>query len=161
LTDVERPLRVAVVGAAVATGDEYDVARRLGAAIARGGGAVVCGGRGGVMEAAARGAAEGGGLAIGILPGADAGEANPWIALPLPTGMGEARNALVVRGGEAVLAVGGSWGTLSEIALARKMGLEVATLGQPPAAGLDLPAFEDPDQAAAWALETALRRRTG
>jgi predicted Rossmann-fold nucleotide-binding protein len=67
--------------------------------------------------------------------------------------MGEARNALVVRAAEAVVAIGGEWGTLSEIALARKMGIEVATLGLPPARGLELPAMTDPVAAAEWATE--------
>ena len=111
------------------------------------------------MEAAARGAREAGGLTIGILPGTEAGSANPYITLPLPTGMGEARNALVVRAAEAVVAVGGEWGTLSEIALARKMGIEVITLGSPPAEGLGLPSAASAEEAAAWALERARRGR--
>ena len=81
--------------------------------------------------------------------------------MPIATGMGEARNALVVRAAEAVLAVGGEWGTLSEIALAKKMGLEVGVLGSPPAQGLDLPALDGPEAAAQWALERARERRRG
>lgn len=150
-----RPPRVAVVGAASATEDEYEIARALGAALARSGAVVVCGGRGGVMEGAARGAHEAGGLTVGILPGTDASGANPWITLPLPTGMGEARNALVVRAAEAVVSVGGGWGTLSEIALARKMGRQVTTLGTVPAAGLGLHPSSDPESAAEWVIEAA------
>lgn len=156
---VRRPVRVAVVGGAAVEEEEYELARALGRALASRGAAVVCGGRGGVMEAVARGAAAVGGLTVGLLPGRDAGAANPWILLPLATGMGEARNALVVGAAESVLAVGGSWGTLSEIALARKMGLEVGTLGRPPAGRLGLPAFPDADRAAEWAVERALARR--
>ena len=96
---------------------------------------------------------------MGLLPGRDDSHANPWIALPLPTGMGEARNALVVRAAEAVVAVGGSWGTLSEIALARKMGIPVAILGVPPAQGLGLHHPADPDEAADWALAQAAGSR--
>lgn len=111
------------------------------------------------MEAAARGCRSAGGITVGILPGADPSLANPWIMLPLATGMGEARNALVVRGAEAVLAIGGQWGTLSEIALAAKMGIAVGLLGTPPAQGLDLPSFESAESAVGWALRQARARR--
>ncbi len=148
-------MRVAVIGADPASDEDLQTAEALGSELARAGALVVCGGRGGVMEAAARGAASEGGLTIGILPGSDPGEANPWIGVPLATGMGEARNALVVRAAQAVVAVGGRWGTLSEIALARKMGIEVGLLGRPPADGLGLPTFEEAGEAARWALERA------
>ena len=159
MSGVDRPLRVAVVGAARASEADYGVARALGGALARAGAVVVCGGHGGVMEAAALGATEAGGLTIGLLPGTEADAANPWIRVPIPTGMGEARNALVVRAAEAVVAVGGEWGTLSEIALAKKMGLEVGVLGSPPAQGVDLPALDGPEAAAEWALERARGRK--
>jgi hypothetical protein len=150
------PVRVAVVGAGRATDRERELAYELGAALAGAGAVVVSGGLGGVMEAAARGASEAGGLTLGILPGADPAAANRWIALPIATGMGEARNALVVRAAEAVVAVGGAWGTLSEVALARKTGVPVATLAAAAAtAGLGLPDMPDPRRAAAWALEAA------
>lgn len=155
----EHPYRIAVVGAGQASEGEYTTARALGRALASGGAVLVCGGLGGVMEAAARGARESGGLTVGILPGRDAADANPWIALPLPSGIGEARNALVVRAAEAVIAVGGEWGTLSEIALARKMGIDVGTLGVPPGGNLGLPALEGPVEAATWALERAAEGR--
>ena len=103
------------------------------------------------MEAASRGCVLAGGLTLGILPGKDPAAANPWVAIPLPTGLGEARNALVARAGHAVVAVGGSWGTLSEIALARKMGLEVALLGES-LFHLPLPRFVSVDAAVEWAL---------
>jgi hypothetical protein len=159
MSGVTRPARVAVIGAGSASAEETATAEAVGAALARAGAVVICGGLGGVMEAAARGAAEAGGLTVGILPGSDASGANAWIRLPLATGMGEARNALVVRAAEAVLAIGGEWGTLSEIALARKMGLDVALLGAPPAEGLGLPRFDDATEAAEWALGRARRRR--
>lgn len=155
------PYRIAVVGAGRATHAEYETARALGRALAESGAVVVCGGRGGVMEAVARGVAEGGGVTVGILPGAEAAEANAWIGIPLATGMGEARNALVVRGAEAVVAVGGGWGTLSEIALARKMGRDVTTLGAPPADDLGLHASPDPLSAAKWSIEAARVYRRG
>jgi uncharacterized protein (TIGR00725 family) len=152
---VERPLRIAVVGGAGATDVEYEMARAVGEELARAGAVVVCGGHGGVMEAVARGAAAAGGWTVGILRTSDARDANPWIHLPLPTGLGDARNALVVASAEAVVAVGGAWGTLSEIALARKRRLAVAILGAAPAQGLDLTRFEDPVEAARWAVERA------
>lgn len=158
---VDRPLRVAVIGAGAASARETELATALGAALARGGAVVVCGGLGGVMEAAARACAQEGGWTVGLLPGREAAGANEWIRLPLPTGMGEARNVLVVRAGEAVVAVGGGWGTLAEIALARKMAIPVATLGEPPAAGLELPAPASPEEAAEWALVAARSSRMG
>jgi len=154
-----RPYRVAVIGAAGASEEDYEQARLLGSELAAQGAVVLCGGHGGVMEGVARGVTEAGGLAVGILRGADASDANPWIGLPLATGMGEARNALVVRAAEAVVAVGGEWGTLSEIALAKKMGLPVASLGTPPARGLGLPSLGTPADAARWALEKAREGR--
>ena len=81
------------------------------------------------MEAASRGAAEAGGIAVGILPGGDRAEANEWVTVALPTGLGELRNGLVVRAADAVIAVGGAYGTLSEIALALRAGVPVFGLG--------------------------------
>ena len=159
MTGATRPYRVAVIGAAGASEGDYQTARHLGSELAALGAVVLCGGHGGVMEGAARGVTEAGGLAVGILRGTDAADANPWIGLPLPTGMGEARNALVVRGAEVVVAIGGEWGTLSEIALAKKMGVSVGTLGTPPAEGLGLPALGTPADAAKWALEKARMAR--
>jgi uncharacterized protein (TIGR00725 family) len=89
---------------------------------------VVCGGLGGVMEAACRGAREAGGLTVGILPGADRAAANPFVEVAIPSGLGEARNALVVRAADALIAVGGGYGSLSEIALALKAGKRVVGL---------------------------------
>jgi uncharacterized protein (TIGR00725 family) len=119
---------VAVVGAGDATAAELALAEEVGARLVELGATVVTGGLGGVMEAASKGAREAGGMTVGILPGRDRHEANPWVAVTVPTGMGEARNALVVRAADAIVAVGGEWGTLSEIALARKAGKPVAGL---------------------------------
>jgi uncharacterized protein (TIGR00725 family) len=135
------------------------LAEAVGRALAAEGAVLVCGGLGGVMRAAARGACGGGGLTIGVLPGRDAAEANPWIALPLPTGMGEGRNVLVVRFAEAVIAIGGEWGTLSEVALARRIGVPVVLLAPTLAAGLGLDEASSPADAVRRALEAA--RRTG
>jgi uncharacterized protein (TIGR00725 family) len=93
------------------------------------GAVLVCGGLGGVMEAACRGAKEAGGTTVGILPGMDRAAANPYVDVAVPTGLGEARNALVVRAADALVAVGGGYGTLSEIALALKAGKRVVGLG--------------------------------
>jgi len=90
----------------------------VGRGLADKGAVVVCGGRGGVMAAASKGAAEAGGVVVGILPGLDRAEANEWVTVAIATGLGELRNGLVVRGADAVVAVGGAYGTLSEIALA-------------------------------------------
>jgi len=153
-------VRVSVVGAGTASPEETALAEALGSALGREGAVVVTGGLGGVMAAASRGCAKAGGLTVGFLPGADPGAANPWIQLPLATGLGEARNALVVRAGEVVVAVGGGWGTLSEIALARKMGRKVALLG-PSSVDLPLPRMESPGAAAEWALAQARDERSG
>lgn len=155
LSVMERPVRIAVCGAGDADGELAGLAERVGRAIADAGGVLVCGGLGGVMEAAARGASEGGALTVGVLPGTAGTAANDWIRIPLPTGMGEMRNALVVRFSDVVIAVGGEWGTLSEIALARKMGVPVILLGPGPADGMGLETVGDPVAAVRMALERA------
>ena len=88
----------------------------------------MCGGLGGVMAAACEGAAEKGGLTVGLLPGTDRAKGNAYLTIALPTGIGELRNGLLVRACDAVIAIGGSWGTLSEIALAKKTGKPVITI---------------------------------
>ena len=106
-----------------------DAAERVGRALGERGAVVVCGGLAGVMEAACRGAKDAGGATLGILPGLDRSDANPYVDVAVPTGLGEARNALVVRAADALIAVGGEWGTLSEIALAMRAGKRVVGLG--------------------------------
>jgi uncharacterized protein (TIGR00725 family) len=150
-----RPARIAVCGAGEADERLAAAAEAVGRLLAEAGAVLVCGGLGGVMEAAARGAAGAGGLVLGVLPGADAAAANPHVTVPLPTGMGEARNALVVRFADAVIAVGGGWGTLSEVALAKKMGVPVVLLAPDRTAGLDLETAPSPERAAAMALQRA------
>jgi uncharacterized protein (TIGR00725 family) len=119
---------IAVVGPAAIDRERYSLAVEVGGLIAQRGGVVVCGGLGGVMEAAARGASEHDGTSVGILPGADRRQANPYLTLAVATGLGEARNALVVHAADAVIVVGGSWGTLSELAFAMRTGIPVVTL---------------------------------
>ena len=119
---------IAVCGPGTAEQRDVAEAERAGAAIARGGAVLVCGGLGGVMEAACRGAKDAGGTTLGILPGVDRAAANNWVDVAIPTGLGEARNALVVRSADALIAVGGAYGTLSEIALGLKAGKPVVGL---------------------------------
>ena len=116
---------VAIVGSGTATGELYEFAREVGRLIARRGGIVVCGGLSGVMEAAARGATEAKGVAIGILPDEDRGRANAYLSYSVATGTGHARNLAVVCSGDVIVAVGGGYGTLSEIGLALKVGRPV------------------------------------
>ena len=120
---------VAVIGASNATEWELATAEEIGRLLGEIGCVLVCGGLGGVMNAAARGAETAGGLSVGILPGEDREEAGRHLTLAITTGFGEARNALVARSSDAVIAVGGEFGTLSEIALALKMGIPVIGMG--------------------------------
>jgi uncharacterized protein (TIGR00725 family) len=119
---------VAVVGSGTATGDLYEKARTVGRLVTERGGTLVCGGLSGVMEAAARGATEAGGVAIGILPDEDRRRQNAYLTFSVATGTGQARNLAVVCSGDVVIAVGGEYGTLSEIGLARKVGRPVVVL---------------------------------
>lgn len=119
---------VAVCGPGVASEREAAAAEEIGRRLAEGGAVVVCGGMTGVMDAAARGARAAGGAAIGILPGRDRAGASEHLSAALPTGMGEARNALVVRAADVVVAIAGEFGTLSEVALALKMAIPVVWL---------------------------------
>jgi uncharacterized protein (TIGR00725 family) len=116
---------VAVIGGSAPSPEQYEAARAVGQGLATEGAVLVCGGRGGVMEAACRGAAENGGVTVGLLPGSDRAEANEWVTIALPTGIGELRNGLIVRAADGVIAVGGAYGTLSEIALALAAGKPV------------------------------------
>jgi uncharacterized protein (TIGR00725 family) len=118
-----------VVGAGDAGAEQRESAEDVGRLLGERGAVLVCGGLGGVMEAACRGAKEAGGTTLGILPGLDRAEANPYVDVAVPTGLGEARNALVVRAADALIAVGGGYGTLSEVALALKTGKPVVGLG--------------------------------
>jgi len=116
---------VSVIGGGSCSGEDYATARELGRLLAERGYAVVTGGLGGVMEAASRGAHEAGGTVIGVLPGIVREEANPYVDIVLTTGVREARNVCVATSGHAVVAVGGGFGTLSEIAFALKHGRPV------------------------------------
>jgi uncharacterized protein (TIGR00725 family) len=115
--------QIAVIGPGEASEGEEETARETGHLLAREGAVLLCGGRGGVMEAACRGALEAGGTTVGILP--DTGNGNPCLSLVIRTGLGNARNAVLVQSADAVIAIGGSYGTLSEIALSLKAEREV------------------------------------
>lgn len=112
--------KISVIGNSDCSLREYNVAEGVGREIARRKAVLICGGLGGVMEAAAKGAREAGGITVGILPGIDKNSANPYIDITIATGLGEARNAIVALSADAVIAVGGALGTLSELAFALK-----------------------------------------
>jgi uncharacterized protein (TIGR00725 family) len=145
---------VAVVGPGTRDADTRDLAQayEVGRRLAERGFAVLTGGRDGVMAEAARGVRDAGGLAVGLLPGSDRAEGNEFLALAVPTGLGQLRNGLLVNASDAVLAVGCSWGTLSEICLAQRVAKPLVCL-RPwrlrDAAGRDvpLPTAADPDDA--------------
>jgi uncharacterized protein (TIGR00725 family) len=124
-----RETYIAVVGPSAGTPAELAIGEAVGRRIAEAGGVLVCGGMGGVMEAAAGGCADAGGRSVGILPSESRLDANPYVTIAVATGMGEARNTIVVRTADVVIAVHGEFGTLSEIALALKMGKPVVGLG--------------------------------
>ncbi len=146
----ERNVQVGVCGAAAADGELYDTAYAVGRLIAERGWAVVCGGLAGVMEAASKGAAEAGGVVIGVIPGYERSAANPYVTYIIATGMGHARNVVVAASADAVIAVGGAYGTLSEIALALKLGRPVAAI-DPPAPDVEgIVAVDTPEEAVAY-----------
>jgi len=150
---------IGVIGGAQCTPREAELAHEVGRRLAERGVVLVCGGGGGVMGAACQGALEAGGFTLGILPGNDSAEANRHVRLAIPTGMGEARNVVIVLTAQTLIAIGGEGGTLSEVGLALRLGKRVVALeswevrlpqGQTPQ-GLVL--AQDPEQAVHLALE--------
>jgi hypothetical protein len=119
---------IGVIGAGTCSKKIYNLAYEVGKYIAKAGAILVCGGLGGVMEGAAKGAKENKGVTVGILPGVDKTEANPYIDIPVVTGIGEARNLVVIRSSDAVIALPGQFGTLSELAFCLKMEKPVVGL---------------------------------
>lgn len=119
---------ITVIGGSQCTADEVRLAEEVGRELARRGAVLICGGLGGVMEAACRGASSEGGLTVGILPGESRQAANRYVQIPVVTGIGYARNVAVVKSGQAVIAVGGSYGTLSEVSHALQSGIPVIGL---------------------------------
>ena len=120
---------ITVIGASSCSADEERTAEEVGRELARRGATLICGGLEGVMEAACRGAASQGGLTIGILPSNRREDANPHVKIPIITGMGYSRNPIVAKSGQAVIAIGGSYGTLSEIAYALQNDIPIIGLG--------------------------------
>jgi uncharacterized protein (TIGR00725 family) len=141
-------MRISVIGGSTVTPEQAEVAHEVGRRLADHGHTLVCGGLGGVMEAACRGAKEGretteaGGRTIGVLPGEDRAAANPYVDTAIATGLGHARNALVVMNGDAVIAIDGGVGTLSEIGFAGVYDRPIAGLGTHDAPGVE--AVESP-----------------
>lgn len=124
----QRRIHIAVSGAGQCSEPVLRLAEDVGREVARHNAVLICGGLGGVMEAAARGARNAGGLTVGILPTYDRDAANQWLDVVIPSGLGHARNVLVVASGDAVIALPGEYGTASEIALALKLGRSVVAL---------------------------------
>jgi len=148
-------LVIGVIGSSAPSRQGYELARRVGSELAQADAIVLCGGLTGVMEAACKGVEEGGGLSIGLLPGAHPGEANSFVAIPLPTDLGHARNALIARAAAGLIAVEGGLGTISEAALGLKMGKVVVGLRN----DFDLPGLikaETAEEAVAKALAGCL-----
>lgn len=125
---VSRKFQIGVIGGRSASPDIIKMAEQVGQCIAEHKAVLVCGGLGGVMEAACRGAKKAGGMTVGILPVASKEEANPYVDIVIPTNMGIARNAIVVHSSDGVVAVDGSYGTLSEIAFALQMDVPIVAL---------------------------------
>ena len=151
---------IAVIGAGSPSEEVYGMAQQVGAELARHGATVICGGLSGVMEAVCKGAKSEGGATIGVLPGSDPAAANPWVDIPICTGLGHARNVIIVKTGRAVIAVGGAYGTLSEIghALAEQapvIGLHTWELARDGVAEPSLIVADNPKDAVDKAIEAA------
>ncbi len=158
--------RIGVMGPAVCTPQVARCASEIGRCIAREGGILICGGMSGTMEAAARGAREAGGLVVGILPGSSVADANPFIDIPIVTDLGNARNVINVLSSQVIIAIHGSFGTLSEIALALKCGIPVVGLEtwklEPPAGepAVEIVCATSPQEAVDMAIRL-IRHRNG
>jgi uncharacterized protein (TIGR00725 family) len=156
-----RAVQISVIGSSEGEPELLRDAEQVGRGLAEAGATLVCGGLTGVMEAASRGAAEAGGTVVGVLPTLETADANQHVSFAVATGIGHARNLAVVASGDAVIAVGGEWGTLSEIAFARKLGKPVISLESWPLrdrAGTDLGIAEakTPADAVKAALSSAV-----
>lgn len=132
MLEARRHRLVGVIGASQPSSRGLDQARELGRLLAQGGVTIICGGLGGIMEAVCQGAVEAGGETIGLLPGGEAVAANPYVTLALPTNLGHGRNILIAQAAEVLVAVEGEYGTLSEMAIALKLGKPVFSLGSWP-----------------------------
>ncbi len=160
---MSRPVVIGVIGESDPPAEVAALAEAVGAEIATAGAILVCGGLGGVMAAACRGAHMHGGITIGILPTTRRGDANPYVTYAIPTGLGHARNILVARTAQAIIAVGGRFGTLSEIAFAKiegitVIGLQTWELKREGMREDPIQRARDPKEAVAMALEAARSR---
>lgn len=152
---------IGVIGGASCSQEIYQLAVEVGKGIAKSGNILICGGLGGVMEAACKGAKSVGGLTIGVLPGRLKSEANPWVDIPIITGMGVARNVIVVRSSDSIIAIDGEYGTLSELAIAANIGVpivglktwEVKTTGREGALTLPIKRVNTPEEAVELAIK--------
>jgi hypothetical protein len=156
---------IAVVGGDPAPAQALQLAEDAGREIARRGHVLICGGRGGVMEAACKGASEAGGVTVGVLPDTDRGAMNRYVQIPIVTGIGRARNLVIVLSADAVIAIDGGYGTLSEVAFALQHGKPIAGLGTwrlETDTGEEPPIFRatDATQAVGWAIKAALGKVT-
>ena len=154
-----RPLRIGVIGSATASDHGRETARAVGRALALAEAVLVCGGGSGIMAEAAAGAAAEGGLVLGILPGDDPQAAAMGVTIPIATGLGESRNALVVKASEALIAVEGEWGTLNEAALCMKIGRPLVGVRDALGDRFPIERFQEPVAAVARALELASAHR--
>ena len=146
---------IGIIGAGTCSPAIYELAFNVGAQLAQHHYPLVCGGRGGVMAAACEGARQYQGTTIGILPGTDPADANPWVDIAIPTGMGDARNLIIVRSAVALIAISGEYGTLSEIAFALKLkkpivGLQTWQPIRPESTSPDFPLMQTAKEAMNW-----------
>ena len=155
--NTDRKPVIAVIGAGKCSKKLRDMAAEIGKYVAENGGVLLCGGLGGVMEGAARGAKEAGGTTIGIIPSENKADANEFIDLVIPTGFGQARNVLVVRAADAIVALPGKYGTLSEMAFALVSGKPIISV-QAWKLGEEIQQVEDPLEAAKIAMELARKQ---
>ena len=155
--DTGRKPVIAIIGAGKCSRKLYDMAADIGRYVAENGGVVLCGGLGGIMEGAARGAKEAGGTTIGIIPSENKADANQFIDYVIPTGFGQARNVLVVRAADAIVALPGKYGTLSEMAFALVSGKPIVSV-QAWKLGEEIQQVEDPIEAAKIAMELARKQ---
>jgi len=156
---VKEKIIIGVIGSSTCSSSVSEVAYIVGKEIARKNAILICGGRGGVMEAACKGAKEEKGITIGVLPGNDKESANPYIDIPIVTGMGEARNVIIARSSDAVIAIAGKYGTLSEIAFALRFDVPVVGIAT---WNINIPILKakNPKQAVGMAL-SAIRKTRG
>lgn len=158
-------MQIGVIGSGEAKGRLYGLAEEVGKEVARHGAVLLCGGLGGVMEAACKGVKEEGGTAVGILPGHDRHAANRYVDIAIPTAMGHARNAIIACSADVLIAVGGEMGTLSEVALGLKMGKPVIVLDTEGVRDIvgkikdpNLHLARDPKEAVGFALRSGAER---